>query len=112
MLSTTVIVEEGSVAALEESYKENFFKNFKKSLRERFETSLEKNYAGIFSHNRLLAKLSELKTGASIQVLAMLGVPAEEIDKIKSRVRGKLIDQNKINIAQVRYDYNLLQIVG
>lgn len=82
------------------------------NLKEKFTGLLEQNYAGCFSHNRLVAKVSEWVVGNVMERLAMLGMSAQELAEIRGRVRENVIEQNGTALAQVVYDETMMEIVA
>ena len=112
-LSTSVIAT--SVAGAEMKKKvwiNDPLRTFREQAQERFTKLFETAYAGSFSHNRLLGKLSELKAGVAMKMLSLLGVSSIGIDTMRGEIRHQLIEQNKTNMAQVIYDKTLLEIIG
>lgn len=80
-------------------------------LKQRFKKLFVSAYGNIFSHNRLLAKISEWMVGTVMERLALLGISMQELEEIKSNVRMELIEKNQTAMAQVVYDETMLEIV-
>ncbi len=80
-------------------------------LKQRFKKLFISSYNNIFSHNRLLAKISEWMVGNVMERLALLGMSMEELDTLKHNVRMELVQKNQTAMAQVVYDETILEIV-
>lgn len=80
-------------------------------LQDKFVELLEQTYANCFHHNRLVAKVAEWTLGNILGRLALLGMPPEKLEKIKKRIRGRLIEQNRTALFQVVYDETMMEIV-
>lgn len=78
----------------------------------KFKKMFVSNYANMFSHNRLLAKVSEWMVGNIMERLALTGMSPAELDALKTQVRTELIGQNQVALQQVVYDETMLEIVG
>lgn len=112
-LSTSVL--SSGIAAAERAKKKQVsdpLTGFRAKTASKFTRIFQDAYAGSFSHNRLLGKMSELKAGVAMKMMSLFGVPAAEIDSIRGEVRRQLIDQNHTNMKQVVYDKTLLEIIS
>lgn len=112
-LSTSVLAS--TVAGAERAKKKQVsdpLLSFRAKAANKFTQIFSDAYAGSFSHNRLLGKMSELKAGVAMKMMSLFGVSAAEIDSIRTEVRHKLIDQNHTNMKQVVYDKTLLEIIS
>lgn len=74
--------------------------------------SLIKNYTLTKSHNLMVARFAEFKSAAVGALLSMLGVPNEELDKIKKKAMGDALSQNKALFEENEYNGELLGIIG
>lgn len=81
-------------------------------LKNRFKKSFVSAYSNVFSHNRLLAKVSEWMVGNVMEKLALMGMSPAELEGLKDQVRTELISQNRSAMEQVVYDETMLEIVG
>jgi hypothetical protein len=86
--------------------------DLRKNLKDKFTGMLEKSYANIFHHNRLVAKVAEWMVGNIMERLALLGMDPTELASLKDRVREDLVLQNKVAFSQVVYDEAMLEIVA
>jgi len=86
--------------------------DIRNTMQQKFVELLEQTYANSFHHNRLIAKVAEWTLGNIMDRLARLGMPAKELDKIKRRIRRRLIEENQSALNQVIYDETMLEIVG
>jgi hypothetical protein len=89
-----------------------FSQEMLQDLKNKFKKLFVSAYSNIFSHNRLLAKVSEWMVGNVMERLALMGISPEELEYIKGQVRSELICKNKIAMDQVIYDETMLEIVG
>ncbi|MFA5114226.1 MAG: hypothetical protein WC529_08030 [Candidatus Margulisiibacteriota bacterium] len=80
-------------------------------LRNKFKKAFVTAYSNVFSHNRLLAKVSEWLVGNVMERLALMGISIAELEELKSQVRSDLVDQNHTAMAQVVYDETMLEIL-
>lgn len=81
-------------------------------LHSKFKKLFVSSYANVFSHNRLLAKVSEWMVGNVMERLALTGMSPAELEELKGQVRSDLISQNQVGLQQVVYDETMLEIVG
>ncbi|MBN2058438.1 MAG: hypothetical protein JW782_06565 [Candidatus Saganbacteria bacterium] len=81
-------------------------------LKNRFKKTFVSAYSNVFSHNRLLAKVSEWLVGNVMEKLALMGISPQELEALKGQVRTDLICQNRTAMEQVVYDETMLEIVG
>jgi len=86
--------------------------DLRKNLKDKFTGMLEKTYANIFHHNRLVAKVAEWMVGNIMERLALLGMDPTELASLKDKVREDLVFQNKVAFSQVVYDEAMLEIVA
>lgn len=84
---------------------------FIQELKDKFKKLLVSAYGNMFSHNRLLAKVSEWMAGTATAQLALMGISTQELEDIKSGVRLELIDNNHVAMEQVVYDETMLEIL-
>jgi hypothetical protein len=81
-------------------------------MRNRFKKAYVAAYGNVFSHNRLLAKVSEWLVGNVMDQLSNFGIEADELAGLRSQVRSDLIGQNHNAMAQVVYDETMLEILA
>jgi len=77
-----------------------------------FKESYQNNYALTKSHNLLVARFAEFKTAAMGALLAMLGVPDDELEKMRKKVVRGAIQQNKSLFEENEYNGELLSVIG
>lgn len=80
-------------------------------LKNKFKKAFVAAYGNIFSHNRLLAKVSEWLVGNVMERLALMGIALEELAEIKSSVREEIKCRNRTAMAQVIYDETLHEVL-
>lgn len=85
--------------------------DIRNTLQQKFIELLESTYANCFHHNRLVAKVAEWTMGSIMSRLALLGMSVKELEKIKKRIRKRLIEENYTALCQVIYDETMLEIV-
>lgn len=90
----------------------NFSQEMLQELKNKFKKMFVSAYSNVFSHNRLMAKVSEWMVGNVMERLALMGISAEELEQLKSEVRTDLICQNHASMEQVVYDETMLEIIG
>lgn len=81
-------------------------------LKKKFKGLFVSAYSNIFSHNRLLSKISEWMVGNVIERLVLLGISPQELGDIKTNIRTELIAKNQTAMSQVFYDETMLEIVA
>lgn len=74
--------------------------------------SYVKNFALTKSHNLMVARFAELKTGAISYALSILGCSTEELRKLQKEAMDSSIKQNKLLFAENEYNAELLAIIG
>src|SRR3989339_253634 len=89
----------------------SFSQEMLQELKSKFKKMFVAAYSNVFSHNRLLAKVSEWMVGNVMERLALMGISQEELDEVRGQVRGELISQNKVALEQIVYDETMLEIV-
>ena len=105
-ISSTTVVTPDAVKAPSQTL------DIRDKLQQKFVELLEQTYAGSFHHNRLVAKVAEWTMGNIIGRLALLGMSIRELERIKKRIRQRLIAENDTAFCQVVYDETMLEIVG
>jgi hypothetical protein len=98
---TARVIQSGTISA-----------ELSQELHGKFKKLFVSAYANVFSHNRLLAKVSEWMVGNVMERLALVGMSPAELEALKSQVRADLIAQNRVALQQVVYDETMLEIVG
>lgn len=81
-------------------------------LKNKFRDIFVSSYSNIFSHNRLLSKVSEWMVGNVMEHLALMGMSPQELEGLKGQVRSDLISQNQNALHQVIYDETMHEVVG
>ncbi|MFH1683439.1 MAG: hypothetical protein ABIA67_01005 [Candidatus Margulisiibacteriota bacterium] len=89
-----------------------FTQEMLEDLKNKFKKMFISSYSNIFSHNRLLAKVSEWLVGNVMERLNLMGISPQELDELKSQIRSDLVCQNRGAMEQVVYDETMLEIVG
>ncbi|MCU0641615.1 MAG: hypothetical protein MUC35_05950 [Candidatus Margulisbacteria bacterium] len=84
----------------------------REELVNRFKKAYVGAYGNMFSHNRLLARVSEWLVGNVMDQLAHFGVSAEELSDLRSQVRADQIDQNHTAMRQTIYDETMHEILA
>lgn len=85
--------------------------DIRNTLQQKFVELLESTYASCFHHNRLVAKVAEWTMGNIMSRLALLGMSVRELERIKRKIRKRLIEENHTAFCQVVYDETMLEIV-
>lgn len=83
-----------------------------KSKADYFRECFRRNYLLSKSHNLLVSKFAEMKTGFYTAMLSLLGVSADEIDGIKKAARESEIASKKSLFEENEYTSELLAITG
>jgi hypothetical protein len=81
-------------------------------LKNKFKKLFVSAYSNVFSHNRLLAKVSEWMVGNVMERLALMGISPQELENLKGQVREDLVCQNRVALSQIVYDETMLEIVA
>ena len=81
-------------------------------LKRKFKKMFVSSYSNVFSHNRLMAKVSEWMVGNVMERLSLMGITPGELDSLKGEVRSDLIAQNHTAMEQVCYDKTMLEIIA
>ena len=89
-----------------------FSQEMLEDLKNKFKKLFISAYSNAFSHNRLMAKVSEWMVGNVMERLALMGISAEELDQLKGEIRADLICQNHTSMEQVVYDETMLEVIG
>ena len=79
---------------------------------EGFKESYTKNFALTKSHNLMVARFADFKTGALGALLSALGVPNDEIENLQKKAVREAINQNESLFAENEYNDELLSIIG
>jgi hypothetical protein len=104
MSNTTIVTPEAVKAPAE-------LLDIRQSLQNKFMEVLEQTYANSFHHNRLVAKVAEWSMANVIGKLALMGLSPKELEKVKKKIRKRLIEQNRHSLFQVVYDETMLEVV-
>ncbi|MDR2428563.1 MAG: hypothetical protein LBD62_02015 [Candidatus Margulisbacteria bacterium] len=87
----------------------------KLTLRDRIENIMEsymKAVAQTTSHNLMLSRLAGLKMAAFAYILAQLGVPPDELRKLRQKALDDTIAENVALMEENLYNSELLEIIG
>jgi len=74
--------------------------------------SYVKNYGQTKSHNLMVARFAEFKTAALGALLAVLGVPSDEIENMQKKAVRDAVKQNKLLFEENEYNAELLSLIG
>ena len=77
-----------------------------------FKENYIKNFALTKSHNLMVARFAEMKTGLYAYLLSLLGVSSEDLRKLQKKAITGSIQQNKALFEENEYNGELLGIVG
>jgi hypothetical protein len=109
---TTVKTHEGSVKV---PLVVKMIMGEKINLRDRVESIMESYMKAVIqstSHNLMLARIAGMKMAASAYLLALLGVPAEELQKLRKKALEDAIAENVALMEENLYNSELLEIIG
>ncbi len=79
---------------------------------EGFKDDYQKFFVQSKSHNILMAKFAELRTGFLGMMLSMIGVTSEDLIKLQRQASGNAIAKNKALFEENEYTGELLSIMG
>ncbi len=75
-----------------------------------FKQSYQKSYIESKSHNFLLAKFSELKSGAFHMILSLLGIDTSELKKLQEQATEAAVEEKKLLYEQNVYNQEVFQL--
>ncbi|MDR1996791.1 MAG: hypothetical protein LBQ83_00450 [Candidatus Margulisbacteria bacterium] len=84
-------------------------------LRDRVQSIMESYMKAVIqstSHNLMLARIAGMKMAAAAYILAVLGVPAEELQKLRKKALEDAIAENVALMEENVYNSELLEIIG
>ncbi|MDR1323890.1 MAG: hypothetical protein LBK68_05580 [Candidatus Margulisbacteria bacterium] len=87
----------------------------KLTLRDRIENIMEsymKAVAQTTSHNLMLSRIAGMKMAAFAYILAQLGVPPDELRKLRQKALNDTIAENVALMEENLYNSELLEIIG
>jgi hypothetical protein len=87
----------------------------KLTLRDRIESIMEnymKAVAQTTSHNLMLSRIAGLKMSAFAYILAQLGVPPDELRKLRQKAIDDTVAENVALMEENLYNSELLEIIG
>jgi len=85
------------------------------NLRDRVQSIMESYMKAVIqstSHNLMMARIAGMKMAASAYILALLGVPAEELQKLRKKALEDAIAENVALMEENVYNGELLEIIG
>ena len=85
------------------------------NLRDRIQSIMESYMKAVIqstSHNLMMARIAGMKMATSAYILAVLGVPAEEIQKLRKKALEDAITENVALMEENIYNSELLEIIG
>ncbi|MEA3493214.1 MAG: hypothetical protein U9R38_02380 [Candidatus Margulisiibacteriota bacterium] len=81
-------------------------------LKKRFVDLFKKSYGNSFHFNRLIAKVAEFTASINASVLMRAGMSPKDVQTLREEVRQDLITQNQGSLAQMHYDWSMLEVLG
>ena len=80
----------------------------KNELKEMYKFNLQESN----SHNLFASRFARFKVGIVNQILAAIGVPVEELNKLKKECESEFIEQNNLEMSENIYNIELNEIMN